>query len=331
MLCHRSRSRSAFTLIELLIVMGIIAVLVGLLVPAVQKVREAAFKTQCTNNLGQLGKAFLSYQTQVGSLPPSVVHFDTSVQNDGWATWAVLILPHIDQENIYRAWDITKRYSSQTDAARAVSIPAWFCPSRRNPVSVSDFAASTNYDGGRRGALSDYVVCDGNTYSLHQTDGDGGGVIVAAESAITASGRDEVVVKPKSRTKMSAIGRGASNTLMIGEKHIAITYAIGQGPYIDNSVFNGSRQGAGPTPPAAGSWSKCINKDGIGLQKDANFTGAGFERMFGSAHPAGATFALADGSVKHLPFSGDVTYTALLDQMARRALGRGEQPLSPDF
>src|SRR5262245_23860360 len=113
MMCHRSRRRLGFTLIELLIVMGIIALLVGLLVPAVQKVRESAFRTQCTNNLSQLAKAFVNYQTTNNSLPPSVLHFDTQVSptnKGGWATWAVMILPFVDQENIFREWDINERY-----------------------------------------------------------------------------------------------------------------------------------------------------------------------------------------------------------------------------
>jgi prepilin-type N-terminal cleavage/methylation domain-containing protein len=151
-------TRSGFTLIELLVVISIIALLIGLLLPAIQKVRESANRISCGNNLHQLGLAFTCYHNDWNSLPPCQL-------DNGGATWAVLILPYMEQGNLYKQWDLSKSYYQQTDLARLSTVPNYFCPSRRThqtapQASISGDVPSNGPQDAPNvpGALMDYAV-----------------------------------------------------------------------------------------------------------------------------------------------------------------------------
>jgi prepilin-type N-terminal cleavage/methylation domain-containing protein len=145
--------RRAFTLIELLVVIAIISVLIGMLLPAVQKAREAAARISCANNLKQIGLAMHMYEVANGYYPPSSLA-------RAKATWAVLILPYVEQDNLYRAWNTNLTYYRQAPGAREGTVKSYFCPSRRGPgLSASgdvspDDPLRVHYPGG----LGDYAV-----------------------------------------------------------------------------------------------------------------------------------------------------------------------------
>ncbi len=158
----RGRRRGGFTLVELLVVLAVMALLAGLLLPAVQRAREAANRTSCANNLHQIGLALHQYHQDYGSLPPGC-------SCEQGATWAVLILPYMEQEDLHRLWDLLRPYYRQPDAARLTSLTNYFCPSRRarSTPPLASTSGDVPSDGppdaaNVPGALCDYAVCLGS-------------------------------------------------------------------------------------------------------------------------------------------------------------------------
>jgi prepilin-type N-terminal cleavage/methylation domain-containing protein len=153
--------RPGFTLIELLVVISVVSILVGLLLPAIQEAREAANRVSCANNLKQMGLAFQMYHHDFKSLPPTRL-------GDQGATWAVLILPYLEQQNFHHEWNLAQTYYQQSDAARLGSYAGYFCPSRRTRSlsPVASLSGDVPSDGPANapnvpGALADYAVSVG--------------------------------------------------------------------------------------------------------------------------------------------------------------------------
>lgn len=152
-----ARRRAGFTLIEMLVVIAIISMMMGLLLPAVQKAREAANRMSCSNNLKQLTLALHHYHVTFEQLPPFAV-------TEAGATWAVLLLPYIEQDNLYRQWDLSRRYYDQNDTARLGTSKIFFCPTRRTPLTAPQSVSGdqpnlgTTYGPNVPGALGDYAA-----------------------------------------------------------------------------------------------------------------------------------------------------------------------------
>jgi prepilin-type N-terminal cleavage/methylation domain-containing protein/prepilin-type processing-associated H-X9-DG protein len=303
-------ARRGFTLIELLVVIAIIAVLIGLLLPAVQKVREAAARMQCSNNLKQLGLGTHNLHDAQGYLPPTWIIPNANIPSpgltgtDGFATWAVVLLPYIEQDNIYKLWNLQYSASRQPAAAYQQQVKTYLCPSRPTPVlSTADFVAAG-------AGLSDYACCSGS-------DQGGGvnanGAIVVADGVGGTDGSGvPIVVRWRGRLTLLSITDGTSNTIMFGEKHIRPNSLRGKNE--DRSPFGGQdnsiRRTAGIDPS---------DNSQRPLSTFDNQSGTNANQTFGGPHTGVCMFVFCDGSVKPISRTVDIN---TLTWLARRSDGQ---------
>lgn len=157
-LCRAAAGRrSAFTLLEMLVVIAIILLLVAILLPAVQMSRDAARRAGCKNNLWQLGLALENYEHAHGVLPPGSVDPNRPIVDDGkgyHVSWIVQILPFIDQGNVYRRFDFSAGvYDPRNQAVAAVSIPGLSCPAGANGYTGCHHDVSASIDVDNHGVL----------------------------------------------------------------------------------------------------------------------------------------------------------------------------------
>jgi prepilin-type N-terminal cleavage/methylation domain-containing protein/prepilin-type processing-associated H-X9-DG protein len=291
-------ARGAFTLIELLVVIAIIAVLIGLLLPAVQKVREAASRSQCVNNLKQIGIALQAYHGIENCFPPGYVSGWDSNGDDtgpGWG-WAAKLLPHIEQENLFRAITFTQPIEASGNAsARVTPVKTYLCPSDPTPRTFT--AQGYNLSTGAPTA----AICD-------LAAGNYLGVFGISEPGVDGEG----VFYRNSRVGFKDITDGASQSLMVGErswKWGAVTWV-------------GSVTGAALIPvPGSSAPPGVWNSSGMVLGH--TFEGAGGPGSLGTevngfagAHPAGTNFLFADGHVQLLSASLDHSIYKALSTIA---------------
>ena len=297
----RKKSKG-FTLIELLVVIAIIAVLISLLLPAVQKVREAANRMKCSNNLKQMALACHNVHATYGIFPTAGEQDNGPTRNPdnvfgiGWDqywNWRYQILPFIEQDNVFKLTD--------TNQVRLSPIPMYNCPSRRPPTVVGTVI------------LVDYAGNSGPNWCPANLASTWKGVIIPG---VLSNGTTKV-----GTVRITDIADGTTNTLLLGEKFVTIDHYRTAAEWGDNQwwVYGNSwvatrnanqqpRQDTiastetqGMTAPNSqdpdaighcGPW-------GIGPPSG----GGGYYDYWGSAHPGGFNAAMSDGSVRLVRYS----------------------------
>jgi prepilin-type N-terminal cleavage/methylation domain-containing protein/prepilin-type processing-associated H-X9-DG protein len=306
--------RSAFTLVELLVVIAVIGLLVGLLLPAVQAARESARRTQCVNNLKQIGIACQNYAEAMRTFPPGYCAAGAYVDGatdttPGWG-WAAFLLPHMEQAPVYSGIQFTLPIEHPANArAIQTSIAGYLCPSDivlQTPYGVTDAAGNTL----AQAAPASYAACVGSDAS-DVADPTGNGVFYR-----------------NSGTRFADILDGTTFTIIAGEKAFANALGIWAGAIDRGVLLRGEYNTCQPMVSGMFYPAPALVVSHAHLN-NAEIDGDGSAGMddFSSMHPTGSNFVFADGSVhfiQSVSMDGPDGYTnedLIFQRLGTRACG----------
>ncbi len=289
--------KNGFTLVELLVVITIIGILISLLLPAVQAAREAARRSQCANNMKQIGLATLNYENANGTLPAGAY-----VASPDWVDWSlargsilIRLLPYIEQQAVFDQYNFASPTDSQTLKGSTTLIAttvmsAYVCPSDSYPAIIADnnrakhnYAASSGPTShGDNSSCSCSLASTWNDYALAACYGIGTNAGVFGRNSISHS--------------LALIRDGLSNTIFFGEVLPACSCH-------QRSGWAASNNGQGLTSTLVPiNFDTCDDTASDGCHRSCNYNA---ELGFKSSHPGGAQFAFGDGSVHFLSESID--------------------------